>query len=85
MLLSTLGCLVVVSHFETSSLEATLDIKSLIRLAAVKNTLVAAHLLSHEIQSLNHLQPELLSLLVLGDSDIFDVAYNTEVMNAILY
>ena len=71
------------SHFEASSLETTLEIETLVGLTAIKNTLVAADLFSHKIQSLDHLQSQLLSLLILSDGDILDVAYEPEVVNAI--
>lgn len=45
---------IVVCHFQTSSLEATLDIETLIGLTAIKDTLVTAHILSNIIQSLDY-------------------------------
>lgn len=69
-------------HLQASSLEAALDIKPLIRLAAIQDGLVAAHILGDEIQRLDDLQPELLALLIFGYGDVFDVAYFAKVVDA---
>jgi hypothetical protein len=72
-----------VRHFQTRSLEPALDVEALVRLGAVQNRLVAANVLGHVVQRLNNAQTELLALLVLCNGDIFDVADETEVVDAI--
>lgn len=69
-------------HFQTRPLETTLDIEALVRLRAVKNSLVATHILRNKVQRLNDPQTKLLALLVLCDSNIFDVADEAEVVDA---
>ena len=74
--------LIVVRHLQTCPLETTLDIEALVRLRAVKNSLVATHILRNKVQRLNDPQTKLLALLVLCDSNIFDVADEAEVVDA---
>jgi hypothetical protein len=74
--------LVVVRHLQTRPLEATLDVEPLVRLRAIKNSLVATHILRNKVQRLDDPQTELLALLVLCDSNIFDVADEAEVVDA---
>lgn len=69
----TLLAFVVVSHLQTSSPKTTLDVEALVRLAAVENALVAADLLSNEVECLDQAQAKLLALLVLGNRNILDV------------
>jgi hypothetical protein len=71
-----------VRHLQTRPLEATLDIEALVRLRAVKNSLVATHILRDKVQRLNDPQTKLLALLVLCDSNVFDVADEAEVVDA---
>lgn len=73
---------VVVCHLESCPLESALNVEPLVRLAAIENALVATHLGRDEIESLDNLESELLALLVLRNGDIFDVAYETEVVDA---
>lgn len=73
---------VIVCHLQTSSPEATLDIEAFIGFAAVENALVAAHLLGDVIEGLNQPQTELLTLLVLGHGNVFDVSDGAEAVNA---
>lgn len=61
-------------HFQTSPLEATLDVKAFVGLTAVEDALVAPDLLGDGVEGLDDAQTELLALLVLGDGDVFDVA-----------
>jgi hypothetical protein len=70
-----------VGHFQTSPLEATLDVKAFIGLTAVENTLVAPDLLSDGVEGLDDAQTKLLALLVLGDGDVFDVADEAHVVD----
>ena len=70
-------------HLQPRSLVSALDIESLVRLAAVENALVTSNLLRDEIQSLDQLEAELLSLLVFGDCNIFNVTDETQVVDAI--
>lgn len=69
-------------HLQPSSLEAALDVEALVRLAAVKDTLVAANLVCDEVECLDEFEAQLLALLVFSDGDIFDVADKSKVMNA---
>ena len=69
-------------HFQTRPLETTLYIEALVRLRTVKNGLVATHVLRNKVQRLNDPQTKLLALLVLCDSNIFDVADEAEVVDA---
>ena len=69
-------------HFQTRPLETTLDIEALVRLRTVKNGLVATHVLRNKVQRLNDPQTKLLALLVLCDSNIYDVADEAEVVDA---
>lgn len=69
-------------HLESRPLESALDVEPLVRLAAIKNTLVAAHLGRDEIEGLDELESEFLALLVLRNGDIFDVADESEVVDA---
>jgi hypothetical protein len=71
-----------VCHLQTRSLETTLDVEALVRLRAVKNSLVATHILRDKVQRLDDPQTKLLALLVLCDSNIFDVADEAEVVDA---
>jgi hypothetical protein len=71
-----------VRHLQTRPLEATLDIEALVRLRAVKNSLVATHILRNKVQRLDNPQTELLALLVLCDGDVFDVTDEAEVVDA---
>ena len=69
-------------HLQTRPLETTLDIEALVRLRTVKNGLVATHVLRNKVQRLNDPQTKLLALLVLCDSNVFDVADEAEVVDA---
>jgi hypothetical protein len=71
-----------VRHLQTRPLEPALDIEALVRLRAVKNGLVATHVLRNKVQRLNDAQTKLLALLVLCDSNVFDVADEAEVVDA---
>lgn len=64
-------------HLESCPLESALHVEPLVRLAAIKNALVTAHLGRDEIEGLDNLEPELLALLVLRNGDILDVADET--------
>jgi hypothetical protein len=70
-------------HLQPRPLVSTLDVESLICFAAIKNTLVASHLLRDEVQCLDELQSQFLPLLVFGDGNIFDVSHETKVMDAV--
>jgi hypothetical protein len=74
--------LVVVRHLQTRPLKTALDIETLVRLRAVKNSLIAANILRNKVQRLNDPQTKLLALLVLCDSDIFNVPNEAEVVDA---
>ena len=67
-------------HLKTSSFEATLDIEAFVGLTAVKYTFVATNFFSNKIQSLNDSQSKFLSLLILVNSNIFDVTNKSHVV-----
>jgi len=77
----TLVFAVVVCHLQTSSPEATLDVEAFVGFAAVENALVAANLLGDVIEGLDQPQAELLTLLVFGDGNVFNVSDGTETVN----
>lgn len=81
LLTFALGPLVVVSHFETGAAEAALDVEALVLLAAVENGLVAANVGGDVVEGLDEAEAQLLALLVLGDGNVFDVAYFSERMD----
>ena len=74
--------LVVVCHLQPRPLEATFDIEAFVRLRAVEDSLIAAHVLRDKVQRLDDPQTELLALLVLCDSNVFNVADEAEVVDA---
>src|ERR1700761_4079107 len=73
--------LVIMGHLQPGPLKSTLNVESLIRLAAIQNTLVTTHLLGHRIQCLNNPQPQLLTLLVLCHGDVLNVAHEAHVVD----
>jgi hypothetical protein len=75
--------LIVVRHLQTRPLEPALDIEALVRLRAVKDSLVATHILRNKVQRLDDPQPKLLALLVLCDSNILNMTDETEVVNTV--
>nr|POE59058.1 hypothetical protein CFP56_24328 [Quercus suber] len=70
--------IIIMRHLQPRALEPTLDVEPLIRLRAVEDGLVAAGMLCDEIEGLDDTQTQLLALLILGDRDILDVAYESE-------
>lgn len=79
----TLGFLVVMGHLETGSSKAALDVKTFVSLAAVENALVTTSLLGNKVEGLDDSEAEFLALLVLCDSDIFNVADGAKTVNAV--
>jgi hypothetical protein len=69
-------------HLQPRPLEAALDVEPLVRLAAVENALVAAHLCRDEVERLDDFEAEFLALLVFRDGDVFDVADEAKVVDA---
>lgn len=69
-------------HLESCPLESALHVEPLVRLAAIKNALVTAHLGRDEVESLDDLEAKLLALLVLRDGNILDVTDETKVVDA---
>ena len=65
---------VVMRHLQSCSFEATLNVETLICLAAIQNTLVAANLLCNEIKRLDEFQSELFALLIFCYCNIFDMS-----------
>lgn len=80
--LALVGRLVIVGHFQTCPLEAALDVETLVGLGTVQDALVATGALSDEVQRLDHLQTELLSLLVLCNCNILNMARLAQVVDA---
>jgi hypothetical protein len=70
-------------HLQSCSLVPALDVEPLIGFAAVQNALVTANLLSDEVQSLDQLEAELLSLLVFSNGNVFDVTDEAKVVDAV--
>jgi hypothetical protein len=68
-------------HLQPRPFKPTLDIKPLVRLTAIQDTLVTTHSLRHAIQRLNNTQPQFLALLVLRHGDVLDVAHQTHVVD----
>lgn len=68
-------------HLQPSPLEPTLYIKPLIRLGAIQNRLITAHLLRHKVERLDNPQPQLLALLVLGHGNVLNVADETKLVD----
>ena len=81
--LCTFRLLVIMRHLKTRSLESALDIETLVRLRTIQNCLVAADFLGDKIERLDELEAEFLSLLVFCDRDVFDVSYETEVVDTV--
>lgn len=69
-------------HLEPRSLKSTLDIEALIVLAAVQDCLVATRLFGDEVESLDDSKTQFLPLLVLRNSDVFDVSDLPKAVNA---
>jgi len=46
--------------------------------------LVTAHLLGDVVQRLNDSQPQLLALLIFGNSNVFDMTHKAEVVDTII-
>jgi hypothetical protein len=70
-------------HLQPSPLESTLDIKSLVRFRAIQNRLVAAYFLGNKIKRLDKFETEFLALLVFRNSDVFDMANEAEIVDAV--
>lgn len=70
-------------HLEPGSPEAAFDVEALVGLATVKDALVTTDLGCDEVQSLDDAQAELLALLILCNGNVFDVADEAKVMDAI--
>lgn len=71
-------------HFETSSSETALDIEALVCFRAIQYRLVASHFLCDEVQGLDDSETELLALLIFCDGDVFNVANEAEIVNAVV-
>lgn len=70
-------------HLQAGLAEAALDVEALVGLAAVEDALVAADVFGDEVEGLDEAEAELLSLLVLGDGNVFDVADGAEGVDAV--
>jgi hypothetical protein len=68
-------------HLQPRPLKPTLDIKPLVRLATIQNTLIAPDLLGDVVERLDDAQTKLLALLVLGHGNVLDVANEPEVVD----
>ena len=72
---------IVMRHLQPRPLKPALDIEPLIVLTTVQNRLIAADLLRDKIKRLNNAQPQLLALLVLGDSNVLNVPDKPELVD----
>lgn len=79
----TRATIVVMCHLQSCSLVSALNIESFVGLTTVENALVATNFLRDEIEGLDKFQSEFLPLLILCDGDIFNVANEAEVMDAV--
>lgn len=61
-------------HLQPRTFEAALNIEPLVRLAAVQNALVTAHLGGDKVERLNDLKAKFLALLIFCDGDVFDMS-----------
>jgi len=68
-------------HLQPGPLKPTLHVEPLIRLRAIQYRLVAPHLLRHKVQGLDNPQAQLFALLVLCDSDVFNVPNEPKVVD----
>lgn len=71
-------------HLGTGNLEAALFVKLDVVLTAVENCFPASHVLSHGVESVEHVESQLLSLLVFGDADLLDMANSGAILNALM-
>jgi hypothetical protein len=69
-------------HLQARTAEPALDVEALVGFAAVEDALVAADLGGNVIEGLDEAEAELLALLILSNSDVFDVANVAEAMDA---
>lgn len=74
--------LVVMRHLQSCSFEATLNVETLICLAAIQDTLVAANLFGNEIKRLDEFQSELFALLIFSHCNIFNVSDDAQIVDA---
>ena len=70
-------------HLKTRPLEPALDVEAFVCFGAVQNGLVAANVFRNIIQGLDDAQTEFLALLIFCDGDVFDVADEAEVVDAV--
>lgn len=68
-------------HLKTGPPETALDVETLVGFTAVENALVAANLVSDEIEGLDDSEAELLALLILGHGNVLDVSDSAKVMD----
>lgn len=76
-----LGPGMVMCHLKPSPTETTLDIEPFIGFAAIENRLVAPDARSDIVEGLDEAETEFLSLLVLGDGNVFNVASFSEAVD----
>lgn len=69
-------------HLQSRPLVSAFDVESFVCFAAIQNALVTADLLSHEIESLDQLESELLPLLIFGNGDVFDMTNEAKMVDA---
>jgi hypothetical protein len=76
------AAIIIVCHLQSRPLVSAFDVESLVRLAAVENAFVTSNSLRDEVKGLNELETEFLPLLIFCNCNIFDVADESEVMDA---
>lgn len=77
-----LTLVVIMGHLPACSLVATLDIETLVCLAAVEDGLVTPNLLRNVVEGIYYAETQLLALLRLVYGDILNMACRTKRMNA---
>jgi hypothetical protein len=71
-------------HLGTRNLEAALFVELDVVLTAIENRFPASHVLRHGVQGIEHMESQLLSLLVLGNADLLDVADSSAILDALM-
>lgn len=71
-------------HFRATDFETAFLVKRNVVLTAVELCLPASYVLGHRVQGAEHVEAQPLSLMVLGDANLFNVADSGAVLNAFI-
>lgn len=71
-------------HFCATEFEAAFLVKRNVVLTAVENCLPASYVLGYRVQGAEHVEAQPLSLMVLGDANLFNVADSGTVLYAFI-